>query len=178
MRKMKSKILIFIAMILTFTLPCMAQGLQPEHFIWMGAGVTGYHMTNPDGVMGYGHRVADGFYLMTNLVMTPDSSTITVTPIKHLFEFNRVQMFALGEAGISTGNDPSGENITKAAFGAGGGLSIDVMKDLNRKLENFRVILAVKIVKPEPGTPGTGTSGGTIGTVTPQFYGGLSYFLR
>jgi hypothetical protein len=159
-------ILILAIISLMLSIPAFSQGIQPEHFLWLGAGIDGFNKTAPIGNAGYGQRVGDGFYLLMNLTMRGSSSSIDAVPIKHIAEAGPVELFALGEIGISTGQD-----ITKANFGGGGGVNLDVIRRLNPKLENWRLTAAVKIEKPNPGADGTST-------VKPTFYGGLTYYLK
>ena len=52
-------------------------------------------------------------------------------------------LFGLGEAGVATGHDAA-----QFAFGAGGGLMLDVCKFLHPGLKDFQIAGAVKIAKP------------------------------
>lgn len=134
---------------------------QPKYFVWLGMGANGFDNAALSGIGGFGYRIGDGLYGLTNIITTSKRSTLSESLIKYVTQQGPVTLFALGEIGISTG-----EGTAQSSYGAGGGIMLDVLKRISSKIQNLQVIGVVKIVR----TPDLGPN-----VVKPQFVGGVVY---
>jgi hypothetical protein len=133
-----------------------------KYFIWAGAGVSGYDQPRTNGISGFGAQISPGKWLLTNMISTRQQSTLSESYIQELAIQGPVTLFGLGEAGIATGGD-----MAQLAFGAGGGLMLDVCKYIHPGLKDFQIAGAVKITKPT-GDPNSAA-------VKPVFITGIIY---
>lgn len=159
--------LILLIAMLSLPLPVATAQQQeppPRYFVWLGGGFNGYSEQKGNGTTGFGVRVTDSMYAMSNVIMTSEKATLSESIINYITKQGPVTLASLGELGVTTGNQ-----VTQISFGAGGGVLFD-LKTFSKKLENFQVAAFMKIVKPNDAPDPA--------TVLPQFIGGLVYTFR
>jgi hypothetical protein len=160
-------------LIILLALAVTALAQQPQRFLWIGSGLSYYDETKvvnklpsvrsdarANLMAGYGERVADGTYVLTDLVMTRTRSTLTANAVRYITQQGAVTLFALGGIGGS-----SEAGVVQLALQAGGGVLIK--PPLKWRLENWRLVGAVKITKPN------GVADTSV--VMPQVVAGISY---
>jgi hypothetical protein len=157
-------IIVSIAIMLLVTAVTHAQESQPtgKYLIWAGAGVSGYDTPKVNGISGFGTQIAQGKWLLTNMISTRQQSTLAESYIQEIATQGPVTLFGLGEVGIATGHD-----LAQFAVGAGGGLMLDVCKYIHPGLKDFQIAGAVKITKPTGDT--------NSAAVKPVFITGIIY---